>query len=330
MPVGHAPRGLAMLVTTCRHCGARFRVTPDQLNLRQGQVRCGQCHDVFNGFEALERFPGDDTGAKLLAMRAGQKPQPAPTQPAPAGPASAQPPAAPAPQAAPRVELADITDLPDVPDLSGIPDLVLEGNLPATAGAEPVRAEPAPRVPVALPPPPATAAPAVPLVLREPEPPARVSRAWSFGVALLALLLALQVAYAFRATLAQQYPVLRPPFEAVCAAVGCRVPWVNDEAALKLEDSELLEVPGKPGQIALQARIRNLSATAQEYPHLELTLTDITGQTAVRRVLRPMDYLGRAPAAGEVMAGGSEALISVRLETGRIRPTGYELLLFYP
>ena len=51
-----------------------------------------------------------------------------------------------------------------------------------------------------------------------------------------------------------------------CATAGCTVPWVNDEAALKLEDSELLEVPGKPGQIALQARIRNLSPSAQEFP----------------------------------------------------------------
>jgi len=89
-------------------------------------------------------------------------------------------------------------------------------------------------------------------------------------------------------------------------------------------------VPGKPGQIALQARIRNLSTSAQEFPHLELTLTDVTGQTAVRRVLRPADYLGHVPATGEVMPAGSEALLSVRLETERIRPTGYELLLFYP
>ena len=44
----------------------------------------------------------------------------------------------------------------------------------------------------------------------------------------------------------------------------------------------------------------------------------------------PADYLGRAPVSGEVMAGGSEALLNVRLETSRIRPTGYELLLFYP
>ena len=140
----------------------------------------------------------------------------------------------------------------------------------------------------------------------------------------------MQAAYAFRAQLARNYPTLRPALESACATVGCRVPWVNDESALRLEDSEMLEVPGKPGQIALQARIRNLSSSAQEFPYLELTLTDLTGQAAIRRVLRPADYLGRGAEGGHVMAAGSEALLSVRLETGRIHATGYELLLFYP
>ena len=37
-----------MLITTCTHCLARFRVTPQQLNARQGQVRCGRCGKVFS------------------------------------------------------------------------------------------------------------------------------------------------------------------------------------------------------------------------------------------------------------------------------------------
>ena len=332
-----------MLVTACKHCGARFRVTPEQLNLRQGQVRCGQCHEVFNGFESLERFPGDDTGARLLAMRAGrvhapdpvaqlgdvdlgQRVQPgAPAPRSPSLPAASLPPQPPATTRTPKPPAPSRppVDLPDIADLPDVPDLLLESAV--QAGTPPEAA-----VPAEAPPPEPSLAPFVPLEPFAPEPRSRPSRAWAFGVAFLVLVLALQATYAFRARLAQQYPVVRPVLESVCAAAGCTVPWVNDEAALKLEDSELLEVPGKPGQIALQARIRNLAPSAQEFPHLELTLTDLTGQTAVRRVLRPADYLGRAPVPGEVMASGSEALLSVRLETGRIRPTGYELLLFYP
>jgi predicted Zn finger-like uncharacterized protein len=296
-----------MLVTTCKHCGARFRVTPEQLNLRQGHVRCGECDQVFNGFEALERFPGDDTGSRLLAIRAAKLKS-----------------------ADPLDTLEDI-DLGEAPVAATaahpIPEQLHEKQSAPTREASAPR--PTPSKPIASP------RITLPAEITEPAeysdaPSRRPSRAWSFGVALLAVVLGVQLGYAFRARIAQQYPATRPVLESACAIAGCTVPWINEEASLKLEDSELLEVPGKPGQISLSARIRNLAPSAQEYPYLELTLTDVTGQTAVRRVLRPTDYLGRAPAPEEVMAPGSEMLVSVRLDTGNVKATGYELLLFYP
>jgi predicted Zn finger-like uncharacterized protein len=316
-----------MLVTTCKQCGARFRVTPDQLNLRQGLVRCGECHDVFNGFEALERFPGDDTGARLLAARSargspghiletleeidfGKRLDPSRPPPLPELDA----------QEFPAVASATTVDL-QVDEPLSAPVAHLSGAV--TSEPPPLRTG----VP--------QSGTAPPIHFGAPEayeaaPPTRLPRAWSLGAMLLAIVLAVQLAYAYRSRIAQQYPVLRPVLESACASAGCTVPYVNEESALKLEDSELLEVPGRPGQIALSARIRNLSASAQDFPHLELTLTDLTGQTAVRRVLRPIDYLGRAPITGEVLAAGSEVLVSIRLDTGRVKATGYELLLFYP
>jgi hypothetical protein len=166
--------------------------------------------------------------------------------------------------------------------------------------------------------------------LPEPTPPSRPSRAWSLAAVLLALVMGMQLAYAFRAEIAARYPPARPVLESVCALARCTVPWINQDSALKLEDSELLEVPGKPGQIALTARIRSLAAAPMEYPHVELTLTDTTGQVAVRRVLKPSDYLGRSPAAGDVLSPGTDLLVSLRLDTGRVKATGYELMLFYP
>ena len=41
------------LATRCPQCGTTFRVVSDQLKLRQGLVKCGQCLHVFNGVEAL-------------------------------------------------------------------------------------------------------------------------------------------------------------------------------------------------------------------------------------------------------------------------------------
>ncbi len=41
------------LATQCPHCGTTFRVAHDQLKLRAGMVRCGQCRQVFNGIAHL-------------------------------------------------------------------------------------------------------------------------------------------------------------------------------------------------------------------------------------------------------------------------------------
>jgi predicted Zn finger-like uncharacterized protein len=280
-----------MLITTCGNCGARFRVTPGQLNAKQGQVRCGRCQRVFNGFESLERHPDDDTGTRLAAAReaAERALQQEPPMAALEDPGELET-LQNEPSAPPPPESAAAAPAPERPRRMSRPDLV-------------------------LPP------------LPQGKPPAR---AWRFGVALMALLIGVEIAYAYRGPVAQRYPVLRPWLESLCAQAGCSVPWSREEELLKLEDSELLEVPGKPREIALGARIRNLATVAQDYPHLELTLTDLTGQAAVRRVLRPADYLGRTLAMGEVMAPGVELSLQLRLETPRIKATGYELRLFYP
>jgi predicted Zn finger-like uncharacterized protein len=41
------------LATRCPICEALFRVTPDQLRVRGGQVRCGRCNAVFDGLAHL-------------------------------------------------------------------------------------------------------------------------------------------------------------------------------------------------------------------------------------------------------------------------------------
>ncbi|HET7549182.1 MAG TPA: zinc-ribbon and DUF3426 domain-containing protein [Usitatibacter sp.] len=284
-----------MLITTCTHCLARFRVTPQQLNARQGQVRCGRCEKVFSGFEALERVPDDDTGSRLLAAREALER------------------AAPRPSETPGEEL---------PELEG-----MDAPAPIAAGEPPVPARPASRGT-------RRQEPVPPAAIAEPfdlEPPARrVSRAWSLGVFVLLVALGVEAAYAFRAPLALHYPALRPWLESACAQAGCVVPWPQDERLLKLQESELLEVPGRPGEISLAARIRNLAPVAQAYPHLELTLTDIGGQPAARRVLKPADYLGHRPARDEVLAAGGEIAIQLRLALTGLKATGYELLVFYP
>ncbi len=81
------------MITKCPACGTVFRVTPEQLQVHQGQVRCGRCTTVFDGLVALAALPelvpemaarsGSEVGAFKLE----------PVEPAKA-PAAPQPPAA--------------------------------------------------------------------------------------------------------------------------------------------------------------------------------------------------------------------------------------------
>ena len=49
------------MVTRCPSCDTLFRVTPQHLQAYHGQVRCGRCMTVFDGFKALAMLP--DLGA---------------------------------------------------------------------------------------------------------------------------------------------------------------------------------------------------------------------------------------------------------------------------
>jgi predicted Zn finger-like uncharacterized protein len=81
------------LVTQCPKCGTRFRVTPEQLEARQGKVRCGLCLNVFDGREPLVTAPdapppattGQETGGfRLEPVEPGTAVPEAPATPEPA------------------------------------------------------------------------------------------------------------------------------------------------------------------------------------------------------------------------------------------------------
>ncbi|MGE5615882.1 MAG: DUF3426 domain-containing protein, partial [Bacillota bacterium] len=243
-----------MLITTCTHCLARFRVAPQQLNARQGQVRCGRCRKVFNGFEALERYPDDDTGSRLLAAREAelraQPPELTPPE-APEEPRSDDTPVSldePAPDT-PRAESQSPTAPSDRPGATTAP--IIPPQKPGTVAPDGPPSKPLePRARKPMP---------MPAYGAAFESARRKGRAWTAGAMLLAFVFGGEVLYALRSPIAQRYPVLRAPLESACAWIGCTVAWAHDEALLKLEDSELLEIPGRANQIALSARIRNLA-----------------------------------------------------------------------
>lgn len=71
----------AKLVTRCPACRTAFRLVADQLRLRQGLVRCGQCDTVFDAREHLIEVPVPAAApASAAAPTAAPVPTPVPTQ----------------------------------------------------------------------------------------------------------------------------------------------------------------------------------------------------------------------------------------------------------
>lgn len=96
------------LATRCPACGTAFRVVQDQLKVSGGWVRCGQCHQVFNGLESLHELSTAPSAAPPAAAPRPAVPTPRPAA-APPSPAPAPAALTPSPKAEPPAEL-DLSD----------------------------------------------------------------------------------------------------------------------------------------------------------------------------------------------------------------------------
>jgi predicted Zn finger-like uncharacterized protein len=51
--------------TSCSQCGARYRVTDEQLKISTGKVRCGECSMVFNAFSSLKTYADSNQAVNI-------------------------------------------------------------------------------------------------------------------------------------------------------------------------------------------------------------------------------------------------------------------------
>ena len=173
----------------------------------------------------------------------------------------------------------------------------------------------------------------LPPFMAEELPPRRHTLLWALAALVALAGLAAQTLYHYRAELAVQVPGIRPQLESACRALRCQINLPRRIELMSIESSDLQADPRREGIIVLNAVLRNRARFAQDYPALELTLTDEGDRPLLRRVLAPRDYLDpvRAPLAlAEGIAPGGEASLRVFLDSSRSRATGYRLYLFYP
>jgi predicted Zn finger-like uncharacterized protein len=174
---------------------------------------------------------------------------------------------------------------------------------------------------------------ALPEFLSKPQPRPRSSLLWAFLALLAAAALAAQAAYRYRTEIAVQAPGAREALVAACRPLRCEVPLPRRPDLMSIESSDLQTDTRSENMIVLNAVVRNRAPFPQEYPALELTLTDDADRPVLRRVLVPADYLDaarRVSLAAQGLAPGAEASFRLNFDAGRARATGYRLYLFFP
>jgi len=279
--------------TRCPGCSTIFRVTPAQLSLREGQVRCGHCRTVFDG------------NAHLISLAPTPQQEHEPDELA-AGPptvtlrsAHALRPAHEDPQTRPRETIGAARVTP--PPVEADDEDELEIDYDSRFAWD-----------------------------RPRKRPRALTALYVAAIPLLLIALAAQAIFHFRDALAAHWPQTRPVLAQMCAAAGCTVRPLRDVAALSIDASDLQADPAHKGLLILSATIRNRAGYALAYPYLELTLTDAADQVVVRKAMAPAEYAGGTADLAAGIAANGEAVVRLFIDASATSQAGYRLYLFYP
>ena len=308
------------LVTRCPHCSTTFRVTPLHLQAHGGEVRCGHCSQVFNGFSTLTTVQVPETGDLFATSGVGS--QASTTEATGNVNVTA---AVPAPTAAAPPAQALFGETALLPTLNEIQnaqadtaaDTYANANANANADADVATAEAG---------------------IAEAEEYTSRKSSWAWGMASLLLLVVLvgQGSYFYRTELSVLAPTLQPYLEQYCEFLECTVPLPQRAELLSIETSDLQSDPTQPaGVITLTATVRNRAPFPQAFPAFELTLTDTQDQPLASRILTPAQYLGAekkstANVVAQAIAPNQDINLKLYLDSGDLKAAGYRLFLFYP
>ena len=127
-----------------------------------------------------------------------------------------------------------------------------------------------------------------------PQPRPVLTAAWIMGSIVLLFGLVWQVKGHYLTDLAQ-IPSLRAPLEQMCKYMSCTVPPRTDIKSIDLVSTSVDPHPVTPGALRVSANLINRANFAQEFPPLEITLTDKEGKVVGRRTYLPHEYRVDAP-----------------------------------
>jgi hypothetical protein len=151
---------------------------------------------------------------------------------------------------------------------------------------------------------------------------------WPLLLLLIALALG-QGVYFLRTEVATLLPQSRPLLDKACAVAGCTVKLPQQASLLNIDDTDLQEDPEHQGVYILSCNLINRAAFPQDYPLLELTLTDLYGKPALRRTLTPEEYLPKEIKPETGLAAFGEARLKILFNANNVKATGYRIFVTY-
>lgn len=297
-----------ILATRCPHCHTQFRVIPQQLALREGRVRCGTCQEVFNGNDYLsereaatdtaDTGPGsrnnDDSTGPMTLLDFGLRGATAPSDSTMHKELDAL-----------SLAIAELQNK-SRGELSSGDSLLADDD-----GYEEV----------------------APVFVQEARQRQRARRLWNFllilGIPVLLLGLTAQLTYLFRNEIAAYSPKAAHYLRAACHRIDCTITLPAQIKALSIESRQLQALPDQDNHFELVLLLRNVSATSQTWPALDLQLNDAIGQAAIRKIFRPSEFLKDSDIRGGIPAA-AEREIRLRFETSGDPAYGFNIRIFYP
>jgi ribosomal protein L11 methyltransferase len=153
---------------------------------------------------------------------------------------------------------------------------------------------------------------------------------WLTGIALTLILLIGQISFFYRMELSTNLPGLKPLLQSYCQLLACTIPLPQQIKLMSIESSEMSQDPSQVNISQLNLILHNSAAFSQAYPTIELTFLDNEEKVIARRDIQPTAYLKQKNDVQIGLASNRDASISLRLDTGELKSTGYKLFLFYP
>ena len=276
-------------ITSCPECGTQFLLQTEHLKAHRGKVQCGNCSHVFNAKNRLTEISDDITSAAEYQASLESAPE----------------------------ELLQVTENEATASSSEIEAVASEASNYIGEFSS-VATEPEP------------------IAIEDLTTDPKFSRKklklnlWYCLFSLILLILAaLQTAYFMRTKLAAEYPQFKPLLKQGCALAHCEISLPKELDFLTIEDSDMQEDEKHQGVINFSSTLVNNASFTQTYPNIELTLTNAEDQPAIRRIIKPAEYLNTDTNINTGISANEQVHIKLAINASGTAVAGYRVLLVY-